>query len=130
MRRIASDSTSRASASRALRYPDSRKPTSILQVVLEPMIPFVQQLFAQRYGLRKLLMNATWGDRRHIRVSAPVETIGKFARGPNLAVGFWKVTLNRVHRDLRFEFCRLQRAIAPIGCFLLIFFFGPCNEKI
>src|SRR5258708_4643758 len=93
------------------------------------MIPFVQQLFAQRYGLRKLLMNATWGDRRHIRVSAPVETIGKFARGPNLAVGFWKVTLNRVHRYLRFEFCRPQRAIAPIGCFLLIFFLCPWTKK-
>src|SRR5258706_15066209 len=70
------------------------------------MIPFVQQLFAQRYGLRKLLMNATWGDRRHIRVSAPVEAIGKSAGGPNLPVGFWKVTLNRVHLCLRFEFCR------------------------
>src|SRR5258705_13095883 len=85
------------------------------------MIPFVQQLFAQRYGLRKLLMNATWGDRRHIRVSAPVEIIGKFARGPNLAVGFWKVTLNRVHRYLRLNSVASSARLRQSDVFYLFF---------
>src|SRR5258707_6551671 len=84
-----------------------------LQVVLEPMAPLVQQLFAQRNCLSTLVLNAPGSDRRHIRVCVRVEAVTKFAHGPKLTVGFWMLTLNRVHLYLRFEFCRLQCAVPP-----------------
>src|SRR6201987_839687 len=45
-----------------------QEPNEYLQVVLEPMVPFVQQLFAQRNCLSKLILNALGSDRRHIGV--------------------------------------------------------------
>src|SRR5260370_24499704 len=72
-----------------------------LQVVLEPMVPLVQQLLAQRNCLSTLVLNALGSDGRHIGVCVRVEAVSKFAHGPNVQVGFWKLTFNHVHHYLR-----------------------------
>src|ERR1700732_1161903 len=72
-----------------------------LQVVLEPMVPLVEQLFAQRNCLSKLILNALGSDGRHIGVCVHVEAVSKFAHGSNVKVSFWKLTLNHVNLYLR-----------------------------